>query len=462
MTSFGAFAFVRATLLLAAGVVTAGIGHAAGFLLARQGADRRQCVGTMIGVLWVTALVLATAMTALYCIAAPFVSEVVFGEGDVGSLILFTAPAVFLMVVSGVGMGIINGFLAFDEAAMIHLWHGLATLVGTVVLTFAFNLTGAVLALDVAAVVQLALVVGATRRLSKAGSIKWSLKGWHSELGSLLRFATPNVLGNLLAQPMEWLAMGFLGRHGGRHVAEFRASLSVASMARFAPAAATQISGPLLSRVYGTEHGLFRTAARANLRTTWLMIVPVLLVLGSSSRLLVTRLFGSDYEDAWIVVALLLGAGGLASVSERVGQQLWASNRPWRVNVLTIPWFATMILGIALFLDEGSAIQVARIYLVAEVVRSFTMLGEISSMRVMSIVELAKYASLTAIVYACAFAVAYRFSPVSAAAIGTAAAVPVVIFEFRVLLDAGERKALRASVRSALRAGRRIWLLRSR
>jgi hypothetical protein len=121
-----------------------------------------------------------------------------------------------------------------------------------------------------------------------------------------------------------------------------------------------------------------------------------------------------------------------------------------------------MILGMVLFLDEGSAIQVARIYLVAEVVRSFTMLGEIASMRVMSIVELAKYASLTAIVYACAFAVAYRFSPVSAAAIGTAAAVPVVIFEFRVLLDAGERKALRASVRSALRAGRRIWLLRSR
>ena len=142
--------------------------------------------------------------------------------------------------------------------------------------------------------------------LSGSGADYSDRRAWLS-LGGVLLATT--VVQEALNQ-VDIVMLGYLA--SAREAGLFAAAWRVASLASFAVAAMTTVSGPLIASSYdkgdlGSLGGIARSTARIGFAASLLICVPLALLGG-----LILRLFGPEFPAAYPALLVLL-LGGLAN-----------------------------------------------------------------------------------------------------------------------------------------------------
>lgn len=218
----------------------------------------------------------------------------------------------------------------------------------TILLTWTYGLTGAVVGMLVAALGQTVWSFLIVRPALRARAIRLRIDGFWQETSAILRMGFPYYYGNTLLGALVVLpVMGLVGRYGGlSDLGYLRVAQSMAAIIGFIPAAISPAALSFLSASLADNLGSFQRLRIAHLRGVWTLLLmltcPACLLLPTIIRVIFGSAYTQTYRLAWISLWLSL----LVGVVSVLVQYLVVSGR-----TLRIAWVST--LGVASFVGAS-------------------------------------------------------------------------------------------------------------
>src|SRR6266403_854960 len=237
---FGELAIVLATVNLLTTLFAAGLGMTASRYVAEHRNSDPKRAGTIIGLSWVTSIVVGAATTLLLLSLAPWLSrEILHASGLSGALSLAGA-VIFFAALNGSQVGTLSGFEAFHRVAFGNLVRGTGMILFVIVGAALGGVTGALLGHVVAGALTALIYQIAVRRECGARGIAISYTFGREDLRILWQFTLPVLVSNLCFAPAAWWSNVLL--------------TSVPAITIAVPVA---ICAPFIMRLYGPafEHG---------------------------------------------------------------------------------------------------------------------------------------------------------------------------------------------------------------
>jgi O-antigen/teichoic acid export membrane protein len=276
----------------------------------------------------------------------------------------------FLAALTAVQSGMLLGFKAFRDMALVNFLGGVAS--ATLLATGAHvaGVGGALYGLGIALGLQALLNYLLNRRaMARHGlRMRWSLP--RAELPLLWRFSLPSVLTMALWSLGSWIASALLVRQPGglAEMGLLAAANQWFSALMFVPGVLTQVLLPTYSeRLAGdrpTEAG--NLALRSALIIT-LCIAPVAGLLVALSSW-IAALYGPEFATGGAVFAVTFLAAATTAPYGALTNYLVARQRMWMRLGINLLWATALVGGAAVLVQRG-ALGVAVAMLIAHVIR---------------------------------------------------------------------------------------------
>lgn len=366
LEGFGELALLQSTIATLGGLAGMGLGTTATKFVAETSARDPARTGRILGL----------------CTAATVATGLLFGValvlGAPVAAALFHAPAivtqlrlgglyVLFFTLNSFQLGALAGFSAFPALARIGLVQGLLGAALLALGAWGFGLTGAALALGVAAATSWAQHQRALHRECARHGVRISYAGMGRELEVLAGFALPAALSGVLGGLATTGATALLVRQDGglRELATFNAANTIRIVVLFVPALVTRVSTPLLVRLRGGRDaaGFRRTFARVLAANTALASVAAaaLFVLGPW----LLGLYGRGFAHGRSALGLLLAAAVIETLSVALFQPLYSHGRIWLHLAIMTLWCGLLVGATGRWASAHGASGLAAAYLLA-------------------------------------------------------------------------------------------------
>jgi O-antigen/teichoic acid export membrane protein len=363
---FGELAIVQSTVAMLGGLAGMGLGTTATRFVAETSERDPARTGRILGLATV-----ATAVTGLFF-------AVVLAAGAPAAARLFHAPAiapqlrlgslyVLFFTLNTFQVGALAGFSAFPALARIGFVQGLLGAALLALGAWSFGLTGAALALGLAAIASWAHHQRALHRECARHAIRISWRGATRELEVLGGFALPAALSGVLGGLATTAATALLARQEGglREVATFNAANAIRIVVLFMPALVTRVSTPLLVRLRGARDaaGYRRTFSRFLAGNTAFAGAAAAALFALGPWLL--ALWGRGFPAGRGALGLLLAAAVAETLAVALFQTLYSHGRIWLHLAIMALWSALLVGATAWWGPAHGASGLAAAYLVA-------------------------------------------------------------------------------------------------
>jgi O-antigen/teichoic acid export membrane protein len=358
---FGALGAVQTTAVSLANIASAGLGISATRYLAQTCDADPQRAGRIAGLISLTTLITATAMTgALLTLGLPW-SARLFGRGEMESALSLSAIYVFFTTVSGFQAGALLGLQAYRALAVAAFSQTVVAPLLMYGLASSFGLRGAVAALDAAAVWLWLVQFGALRSALRAKGITVSHSGLWEERRVFSRFALPaacsGIIANLAISASTWIVVNSAG--GRAQYAQFAAANSLRALILFVPAVVNRVVVPLFAATPEPLNGKFRQSFWTNVQLN------AAFALLTAGALIILRgpllgLFGKHYVSSPLF-PLLCAAAVLEVTAAALSQALLRQGALWtQVGAMTL-WSVALVTIAAPLADRmgGAALALA-------------------------------------------------------------------------------------------------------
>jgi O-antigen/teichoic acid export membrane protein len=363
---FGELAVLQTTVATLGGLAGMGLGTTATKFVAETSGRDPARTGRILGLATVvtaaTGLIFAAALVA----GAPAAARLFHAPGIEPQLRLGSLYVLFFTL-NTFQMGALAGFSAFPALARIGLVQGLLGAALLALGAWTLGLTGAALALGVAAAASWAQHQRALRAECARHGIRVSWRELGRELEVLVGFALPAALSGVLGGIATTGAMALLARQAGglREVATFNAANAIRIVVLFLPALVTRVSTPLLVRLRGgrDDAGFRRTFARFLAANTALVGVAAAALFAAGPWLL--ALFGRGFAQGRGALGLLLAAAVAETLAVAFFQTLYSHGRIWLHLAIMVLWSALLAGGTGLWTQAHGAAGLAAAYLTA-------------------------------------------------------------------------------------------------
>jgi O-antigen/teichoic acid export membrane protein len=364
--------------------------------------------------------------------------------------VLTDYAAVFLCLVVSLSLrqlavGVIYGLQTFQTLVVANTVVGLLSLPISYLLVRWRGLAGALDAHLVLTIVETALLAGAIWRVLHRIHAPVSLRGFRLNARRLVGFGLPTFVGQLVANPVQPLATSFLASQPGGlvQVGLLTTARRLPSLANFLPASMASTVTPALSAEWGRDDPQhFADSILVALRMLWLLTLPIVVFFLAASPTLLGWLYGSEYTAAWVVAFIFLVGTLLAGINETSDRAFAAANRMWLSTANNLFWTVSFFLLAIQFIPRWLAVGFALTFLISYSLYVALQLGWLKRLFGLSLRPLAALLLFSVLLIAVAWLIAANMAAlgqVAAAALLTAVAVAL---QWRVFLNAGEKRAV--------------------
>lgn len=340
LNRFGKFGMLQSTVITFQTFAAFGLGETATKYLAELRGKDPVRAGRIAGLSSATATVAGLVVALLLFLLAPSIARHALQAPDLAPALRISAPILLFAALTGAQSGALAGLEAFRASARASAIAGISTLPFLVGGAYLGGLEGAVWGLVLIAVVNWGvnkLVLDAELRRAR---IRLVLRDCWREIGVLVSFSLPAVLGGVLVVPVHWLCATLLvrGPNGFAEMGVFNAANQWYQALLFIPTLVSQAALPILANRFGSGAAheamdTLRLAIKANL----LVSSSLALILALCSPLIMST-YGAGFRAGWPTLTIVALTSILLAVSVPVGQFIAATGRMWIGFAMNAGW----------------------------------------------------------------------------------------------------------------------------
>lgn len=267
-----------------------------------------------------------------------------------------------VMTLREIAAALLQGMQLFQLFVYINLTTGLLSLPVSYVLVHQYGLTGAMNSRLVLTAIELIVILGFSMHGMHRLQTRFSLHKIRSTSRSLLAFALPTFIGQLIANPVRTFITTLLAAQpgGAVQVGLLTTAGRIVGLANFVPGSMAAVIMPILAAEWHQQRESFGSVVETTLRMIWLASLPFVLFFLGATPTLLGGLYGDNYVAASTVAFLLLVVVLLTSINETSDRTLAAANRQWLSTGNNLVWaILFLLLGIVLvpsYLGAGYAV----------------------------------------------------------------------------------------------------------
>ena len=299
---------------------------------------------------------------------APMLAEKTLNRPDLAPLISAAALLLFISAIGGVLQAALSGFESFRAIARINIIQGVVAPFITVPLVWAYGVEGAVAAMTVNAAVALILFAQAVKVERKMfGVAISSLSGIFNEKNILWKFALPSVVSALMVVPASWIANLILVNQPGGYgeLGLYTAANQWSIFITFIPGLLSAAMLPIMSETHGSNNSDdFRKAVSLNLRITWVVALPLTVIVIALAEPAAT-LYGKQFAGVAPILSILMLCVFLNVVNGPVGTALAGAGRMWTGALMNLAWAIALLIAAFMLVPRFGGLGLAMAYLVA-------------------------------------------------------------------------------------------------
>jgi O-antigen/teichoic acid export membrane protein len=301
---------------------------------------------------------------------APQVAGEYLKAPHIAEQLRIAAAYIFFVTLNGYQTGALAGFEAFSILAKINLIQAVVSLLLTFLMTMIWGLTGASLALGLAAFINWMLHQAAISREVERQGISIRYSGIWQERDVLLNFTFPAALSSIIGAATVWSCNAFLTRQtdGLTQMAIFSAGNNFRSFILFVPGLVSYVASPILCNLMGKKKQssysrLFWINIAAS--ATASIAVAVALILAAPYIL---ALFGKGFREGDSVAMVIIVMTVVEVMANAFYRSLFAHGKLWWQVQVIICW--SVALGAVTYSTVGDygAVGLAYAYLIAHLI----------------------------------------------------------------------------------------------
>ena len=364
---FGALGMIQSTVGMLGVFAGMGLGLTATKYVAEYQTTNRERAGRIIALTSGAAVLTSGCVSVALLLFAPFLAAKTLNAPHLATELRIACALLFLNTMGGAQTGGLSGFEAFKAIAHVNLLRGLLTFPLVIAGVLLWRLPGAVCGLVCAAGLSCLLNhIALSRRCADIGiAVRWS-EAW-TERQVLWTFSVPALLSGAMVGPISWLATAILVNqpNGYAEMGLFYAASQWRAAITFLPAVLGQCAFPILSNLHGQNRfGQYREVLWWNIfltvGTASCVAIPV--VLGSPT---IMRLYGSSFEDGWLVLALSAGVAILVCLNGALGCAIISARSIWICCLFNGMWGVALVSCALSLVPKGLALGLATSFLLA-------------------------------------------------------------------------------------------------
>lgn len=367
---FGELAIVLATTNLLTTLFAAGFGMTASRYVAEYRNTDPKRAGTIIGLSWLTSIVVG-ALTALFVLLlAPWLSRAILHDPGLSRAVSLAGVIMFFAALNGSQIGTLSGLEAFKRVAFGNLVRGTGTILFVIIGAALGGVVGALLGYVAAGAVTALAYQIAVRRESATQGIEVSYHFSKEDLRILWRFTFPVLLTNLCFAPATWWSNVLLAdKRGYSEVGVFNATLHWQLLILFFSNAISNIGLPMLSNVRAErDPAKYKKCLALNLLLTSVPAIAIAIPVAISAPSIM-RLYGVVFEHGTIALALMSLAAVLAAINLPVGHVIWSLDATVSAVLLALLRGGALVISSYALVERGAA-GVAGAYVIMGVIQT--------------------------------------------------------------------------------------------
>lgn len=332
---------------LFAGVAGLGIATAAARYTAHLRTTDPAKAGRTLSLALLAALIGAVTMAIMLVAAAWPVANYIFEKPQLTHLLILAAPLLLFTVLNGILQGALSGFEAFDRIARNNIAQGFVMFGLTAVLTWRWQLEGAVIAAGATWLITSALAWRQLRAACRQHGIKLSVHGAWQERALLHVCSLPSVLQSLLVGTATMLSEGVVSRLPGglTGLGGYKAAQQWRMIVMFVPDTISRIALPMLSRLEAAgDRRRYRLALMANVAINGGVALMVALPVAAVSKWILS-FYGPAFVQDWDLLALLALTAVFQAIEAVVSQVAASKEKFWWNFMVHIVWATLLLAG---------------------------------------------------------------------------------------------------------------------
>jgi O-antigen/teichoic acid export membrane protein len=355
-THFGELAIVLSTTNLFISLFTSGLSMTASKYVAElRNSDPRRA-GAIMGLSWVTALVVGALCMLLLVPLAPWLSRDILGAPNLAQAVRLGGAVLFFGALNGCQIGALSGLEAFNVVAHGNLVRGLAIIVFVTVGAWFNGVNGAMWGNVAAGAITAVFYQLAVWRQCETHAIRISYRFGEADISILWRFTIPVLLTTLSFTPANWWSNVLLARTSGyAESGVFNAVFHWQMFILFFSNAVSRIGLPMLSNVRAENNGeKYGRFLGVNFVLTTLPALAIAVPVALAAPWIL-KLYGPAYAHGTTALVLISFASVLSAFNIPVGHAIWSLDANVPAVLLAVLNGVTLVLSAYALAGRGAA-----------------------------------------------------------------------------------------------------------
>ena len=369
-TRFGELAIVLATTNLFTTMFTSGLSMTATRYVAEHRSSDPPRAGAIVGLCWVTSIVVGAATALLVVLFAPWLSRGILGAPGLAGALSLGAVVMFFAALNGSQVGALSGLEAFNWVAFGNLVRGSAIILFVTAGAAWGGVTGALIGYIAVGAATAVFYQLAVRWRCASGAITISYLFTRKDLRVLSQFTLPVLVTVFSFTPAAWWSNVLLAnRSGYSEAGVFGAILHWQMFILFFTNAISNIGLPMLSNLRAErDPQKYKTCLAVTFALTAAPAVMVAVGVAIFSRSIM-HMYGPAFEHGAAGLALMSVAAVLSAINAPVGHVLWSLDATVSAVLLALLRGGALLLAAYALVGKG-ATGLAGAYVIMGVIQT--------------------------------------------------------------------------------------------
>ncbi len=364
---FGEFAIIQSTIGVAGLFAGVGLGNTGTRFVANYIESNPSRVGRVIGMLDIVALILVTIAGSILFFSADYISEFIFNSKKLAEPLLWGIILMAALVINGVQNGALYGLERFDLVAILAITQAISLIIFIWFLTNTMGVSGTVLSLGLSACIVIFIGRFILLREINRKNIKITYFDWWEEKDIFTNYSLPMTLASLLATPVMWFSMIILANSidGYGELGLFQAAYQWHGPMIYIPMAIMSASIPVLVQEWEAGRVKEFTLVISKIYRSLIIVGGVIVLIISFLSQWIMSFYGSEFEEAWLILVLLVAAAPLHALSKIFSGALLGMNKASEVLKVNIVWSFIMVILASTLVPKFGAFGLALSFFIA-------------------------------------------------------------------------------------------------
>jgi len=357
---FGKLVILQSTLTMLGVFAGLGIGVAATKFVAELKNRDPKRLGSILGLLQLTAIIASLAISIVLAFGSNAVSSRIFNMPQLSGMMALASISVFFSTLDGYNNSALIGFEAVKQSVQAGFIAGLVSIPLSIALTWSYGIQGAVTGIVLASVIQSAISFWMLRTILKEHNIVCIPRNIQAEWKVLRDYAMPALFSGAMVAPVHWFCQVLLANttNGAVEIAILGIGFQWFQAVYFLPLAFGRIVLPVMTDVVAERKNKnAKTVLKSAILANAAVAFPLAFLIGLLSQWIV-HMYGVNNINAWLVLCLMVTAASIMSICAPAGQTMIAMGKIWYGWIMNLGW-AIVYVGFSYLLLGYGAVGVA-------------------------------------------------------------------------------------------------------